>query len=124
MIARGHSASPGNLQLGVSPRKQPPCWAPARSWAFRARHVTLDDVKAMVFEFELAVMLRPEAELEGATPDGVLDGILASVPVPASIREITPATPQGAIQLGIKVIGGVRLIMGGTPTRQWGERRR
>lgn len=28
------------------------------------------------------VMLRPEAELEGATPDGVLDGILASVPVP------------------------------------------
>ena len=28
------------------------------------------------------VVLRREAELEGATPDGVLDGILASVPVP------------------------------------------
>ncbi len=28
------------------------------------------------------VMLRPEAALEGATPDGVLDGILAPVPVP------------------------------------------
>jgi MoxR-like ATPase len=28
------------------------------------------------------VMLRPEAELEGATTDGVLDGILATVPVP------------------------------------------
>jgi MoxR-like ATPase len=26
--------------------------------------------------------LRPEAELEGATPDGVLDGILSSVLVP------------------------------------------
>jgi MoxR-like ATPase len=26
--------------------------------------------------------LRPEAELEGATTDGVLDGILSSVPVP------------------------------------------
>jgi len=26
--------------------------------------------------------LRPEAELEGADPDGVLDGILATVPVP------------------------------------------
>jgi MoxR-like ATPase len=26
--------------------------------------------------------LRPEAELEGASPDGVLDGILAAVPVP------------------------------------------
>jgi MoxR-like ATPase len=28
------------------------------------------------------VLLRPELELEGATADGVLDGILASVPVP------------------------------------------
>ena len=27
-------------------------------------------------------LLRPEAELEGASTDGVLDGILASVPVP------------------------------------------
>jgi MoxR-like ATPase len=26
--------------------------------------------------------LRPEAELEGATADGVLDRVLASVPVP------------------------------------------
>ena len=28
------------------------------------------------------VALRPEAELEGASADGVLDGILAAVPVP------------------------------------------
>jgi MoxR-like ATPase len=28
------------------------------------------------------VKLRPEAELEGVTPDGVIDGILAGVPVP------------------------------------------
>jgi MoxR-like ATPase len=28
------------------------------------------------------VALRPEAELEGANSDGVLDGILAAVPVP------------------------------------------
>ena len=28
------------------------------------------------------VQLRPEVELEGATADGVLDGILATVPVP------------------------------------------
>jgi MoxR-like ATPase len=28
------------------------------------------------------VSLRPEAELEGASTDGVLDGILAAVPVP------------------------------------------
>jgi len=28
------------------------------------------------------VQLRPEAELEGATADGVVDAVLASVPVP------------------------------------------
>jgi MoxR-like ATPase len=28
------------------------------------------------------VQLRPDVELEGATSDGVLDGILATVPVP------------------------------------------
>ena len=28
------------------------------------------------------VALRPEAELEGATPDEVIEGILAAVPVP------------------------------------------
>jgi MoxR-like ATPase len=28
------------------------------------------------------VMLRPEAELEGVTADGVLDSVLASVPTP------------------------------------------
>ena len=28
------------------------------------------------------VSVRPEAELEGVTGDGVLDGVLASVPVP------------------------------------------
>jgi MoxR-like ATPase len=28
------------------------------------------------------IQLRPEAELEGASPEGVLDGVLASVPVP------------------------------------------
>jgi len=28
------------------------------------------------------ILVRPELELEGATADGILDGILASVPVP------------------------------------------
>jgi MoxR-like ATPase len=28
------------------------------------------------------VQLRPEVELDGATPDGVLAGLLATVPVP------------------------------------------
>jgi MoxR-like ATPase len=29
------------------------------------------------------VQLRPEAELEGATADGVLEGVLTTVPAPA-----------------------------------------
>jgi len=28
------------------------------------------------------IQLRPEAELEGVTPEGVLDGLLSAVPVP------------------------------------------
>ncbi len=44
---------------------------------------TPDDVKAMARStLRHRVALRPEAELEGATSDGVLDGILAAVPVP------------------------------------------
>jgi MoxR-like ATPase len=32
--------------------------------------------------FRHRIALRPELELEGATPDTVLDGILVSVPAP------------------------------------------
>ncbi|MEO8815722.1 MAG: MoxR family ATPase [Mycobacterium sp.] len=73
------------LQLGVSPRGSTALLATARSWAWLSgrNYVTPDDVKAMARStLRHRVVLRPEAELEGATPDGVLDGILASVPVP------------------------------------------
>jgi MoxR-like ATPase len=73
------------LQLGVSPRGSTALLATARSWAWLSgrNYVTPDDVKAMARPtLRHRVALRPEAELEGATPDGVLDGILASVPVP------------------------------------------
>ncbi|MGH3563175.1 MAG: AAA family ATPase [Mycobacterium sp.] len=73
------------LQLGVSPRGATALLATARSWAWLSgrNYVTPDDVKAMARPtLRHRVVLRPEAELEGATPDGVLDGILASVPVP------------------------------------------
>ncbi|WP_099025802.1 AAA family ATPase [Mycolicibacterium palauense] len=73
------------LQLGVSPRGSTALLNTARSWAWLSgRHyVTPDDVKAMARPtLRHRIALRPEAELEGATPDGVLDGILASVPVP------------------------------------------
>ncbi len=74
-----------SLQLGVSPRGATALLATARSWAWLTGrgYVTPDDVKAMARPtLRHRIGLRPEAELEGATPDGVLGGILSSVPVP------------------------------------------
>jgi len=59
--------------------------ATARSWAWLSgrNYVTPDDVKSMARPtLRHRVSLRPEAELEGANADGVLDGILSAVPVP------------------------------------------
>ena len=74
-----------SLQLGVSPRGATALLATSRSWAWLSgrNYVTPDDVKAMARPtLRHRIALRPEAELEGANPDGVLDGVLASVPVP------------------------------------------
>ncbi len=73
------------LSLGVSPRGSTALLGTARSWAWLSgrNYVTPDDVKAMARPtLRHRIALRPEAELEGATTDGVLDGILAAVPVP------------------------------------------
>jgi MoxR-like ATPase len=83
-VARATRQSP-SLQLGVSPRGATALLAAARAWAWLSgrEYVTPDDVKALARPaLRHRIQLRPEAELEGATPDGVLDGILASVPVP------------------------------------------
>ena len=83
-IAGGTRRSPA-LQLGVSPRGATALLATSRSWAWLSgrNYVAPDDVKAMARPtLRHRIALRPEAELEGATPDGVLDGILSSVPVP------------------------------------------
>ena len=66
-----------SLQLGVSPRGATALLSTARSWAWLSgrNYVTPDDVKAMARPtLRHRVALRPEAELEGANPDGVLDG--------------------------------------------------
>ncbi|MCB0827145.1 MAG: MoxR family ATPase, partial [Armatimonadetes bacterium] len=80
--ATRHSPS---LQLGVSPRGATALLSTARSWAWLSgrNYVTPDDVKAMARPtLRHRVALRPEAELEGSTADGVIEGILAAVPVP------------------------------------------
>jgi MoxR-like ATPase len=57
----------------------------AKAWAWLSGrdYVTPDDAKAMARPtLRHRLVLRPEVELEGASADGVLDGILATVPVP------------------------------------------
>ncbi|HEY3687300.1 MAG TPA: MoxR family ATPase [Streptosporangiaceae bacterium] len=83
-LARATRQSP-SLQLGVSPRGATALLSTSRAWAWLAArdYVTPDDVKALAAAtLSHRIQLRPEAELEGVTPAGVLDGVLASVPVP------------------------------------------
>jgi MoxR-like ATPase len=83
-LARATRTSP-SLQLGVSPRGATALLATSKAWAWLSGrdYVTPDDVKALARPtLRHRVSVRPEAELEGVTGDGVLDGVLASVPVP------------------------------------------
>jgi MoxR-like ATPase len=83
-VCRATRQSP-SLQLGVSPRGATALQATSRAWAWLAGrdYVIPDDVKALARPtLRHRVQLRPEAELEGATADGVLDAVLATVPVP------------------------------------------
>jgi MoxR-like ATPase len=83
-LARASRESP-SLTLGVSPRGSTMVLHAAKAWAWLngKSFVTPDDVKAVAMPaLRHRVGLRPEAELEGASPDGVLAGVLSSVPVP------------------------------------------
>ena len=83
-LCRATRQSP-SLQLGVSPRGATALLAVARSWAWLSGrdYVIPDDVKAMARStLRHRIEIRPEAELEGVTPDAVLESVLATVPVP------------------------------------------
>ena len=83
-LARATRESP-SLSLGVSPRGTAMLLHAAKAWAWLTGRtfVTPDEVKAMAKPaLRHRIQLRPEVELEGVTPDGVLDGILATVPGP------------------------------------------
>jgi MoxR-like ATPase len=74
-----------SLSLGVSPRGSTMLLHAAKAWAWLSgrAYVTPDEVKAIAKPaLRHRVQLRPEVELEGATVDAVLDGVLATVPVP------------------------------------------
>ena len=83
-VVRATRESP-SLSLGVSPRGATALLHAAKAWAWLSGrdYVTPDEVKAVAKPtLRHRLMVRPELELEGVTPDGVLDGILATVPVP------------------------------------------
>ena len=83
-LCRATRSSP-SLSLGVSPRGATALLATSKAWAWLSGRdfVTPDDVKALSRPtLRHRVTVRPEAELDGVTADGVLDGVLASVPVP------------------------------------------
>ncbi|MDP8936556.1 MAG: MoxR family ATPase [Actinomycetota bacterium] len=83
-LVRATRDSP-SLALGASPRGATMLLWAAKAWAWLAARpfVTPDEVKAVAKPaLRHRVALRPEVELEGGTADGVLDGVLASVPVP------------------------------------------
>jgi MoxR-like ATPase len=74
-----------SLALGVSPRGAAMLLVAAKAWAYLSGRgfVTPDDVKALVKPaWRHRVVLRPEVEMEGATTDAVLDGVVERVPVP------------------------------------------
>jgi MoxR-like ATPase len=83
-LARATRAAPSTA-LGVSPRGATGLLSTSRAWAWLSGRdfVTPDDVQSLARPtFRHRIQLRPEAELEGATVDGVLETVLASVPVP------------------------------------------
>ena len=74
-----------NLFLGASPRggiallRTSQCLAAVEGREF----ITPDDIKRMALPvLRHRVILRPEAELEGLTPDRVLSRIMEGIPVP------------------------------------------
>ena len=74
-----------SVRIGVSPRGATALLAVTRAWAWLAGrdYATPDDVKALARPaLRHRLDVRPEAELEGVTADGVLDRVLASVAVP------------------------------------------
>jgi len=83
-VCRATRSSP-SVSLGVSPRGATMLLATAKAWAWLSGrdYLTPDDVKALARPtLRHRISVRPEAELDGVTPDGVLDSVLATTPVP------------------------------------------
>ena len=83
-LARSTRSSP-SVGLGVSPRGATALLSAAKAWAWLTGSdgVTPDHVQAMLLPvWRHRIQLRPEAELEGVSPDAILRSILQQVQVP------------------------------------------
>ena len=83
-LCRATRALP-SVELGASPRGATSLLVSSKAWAWMSgrEYVTPDDVKVMARPaLRHRLRLRPEAELEGATADAVLESVLATVPTP------------------------------------------
>ncbi len=83
-LARATREHPAVL-LGVSPRGAAAHLHAAKAWGWLSgrEFVTPDEVKTVAGPaLRHRLLLRPELELEGVTPDTVLESVLASTPVP------------------------------------------
>jgi MoxR-like ATPase len=83
-LARATRQSP-SVKLGVSPRGAVALLAAAKAWAWLNGFdaITPDHVQAMALPvLRHRIQLRPEAELEGVSPDAILRSILQQVQVP------------------------------------------
>ncbi|MGA4787381.1 AAA family ATPase [Nocardia sp. AB354] len=83
-LCRATRTSPA-VQHGASPRGATAVLASARAlaWLNGRAFVTPDDVKTIaVTALRHRLQLRPEAELDGVTGEGVMSSLLAAVPVP------------------------------------------
>lgn len=83
-ICRATREAPA-VTLGVSPRGAAMLLHAAKAWAWLSGRdfVTPDEVKAIAKPaLRHRIQLRPEVELEGGSSDGVLERVLATVPVP------------------------------------------
>ena len=83
-LARATRSSP-SVRLGVSPRGSTALLAASKAWAWLTGSdgVTPDHIQTMALPvLRHRIQLRPEAELEGVSPDTILRSILSQVQVP------------------------------------------
>lgn len=83
-LARATRHSP-SVQLGASPRAATALLATAKAWAWLGGYpaITPDHVQTMLVPtWRHRLRLRPEAEIEGVSPDAILSSVLQQTRVP------------------------------------------